>query len=132
VLRLTEAARPLLRGEQSLELARPRIRERVKKKKGFNPADGQEPRDESLYEELRALRKRLADAQGVPPYIVFGDATLMQMACHRPGDEGALLEISGVGRHKLEKYGADFLAAISACEARQGGAVRSDPEGGPG
>jgi ATP-dependent DNA helicase RecQ len=132
VLKLTEAARPLLRGEQSLELARPRVRERVKKKKGFNPAAVQEPRDEALYEELRALRKRLADAQGVPPYIVFGDATLMQMACHRPSDEGALLEISGVGRHKLEKYGADFLAAISACGARQDEPARNDPESGAG
>jgi ATP-dependent DNA helicase RecQ len=133
VLKLTGSARPLLRGEQSLQLARPRIKERVKKKKVFSAAAGQEPGDEALFEELRALRKRLADAQGVPPYIVFGDVTLMQMARHRPRDENALLEITGVGEHKLEKYGTVFLAAIAACGARQGEpAARDVQESGAG
>ncbi len=112
VLNLTEAARPLLRGEQTIQLAKPRIREQIKKKITKTPAS-QGPYDEALFEELRALRKRLADAQGVPPYIVFGDATLIQMARDKPMSEGDLLGVIGVGQHKLEKYGKDFLDAIT-------------------
>mgnify|MGYP001826554356 CR=1 FL=1 len=113
VLRLTEAARPLLRGEESLELARPRIREQVQGKKRPGPDSAQGPYDELLFEELRILRKQLADEQGVPPYIVFGDASLIQMARDKPMDENELLRITGVGQHKLEKYGGDFLDTIA-------------------
>lgn len=112
VLNLTEAARPLLRGEQQIQLARPRIREQIKKKV-VKATASQGPYDEALFEELRALRKRLADTQGVPPYIVFGDATLIQMARDKPMSEGDLLGVIGVGQHKLEKYGKDFLDAIT-------------------
>ena len=111
VLNLTEAARPLLRGEQAIQLAKPRIREQIKKKV-VRTASDPGPYDESLFDALRALRKRLADAQGVPPYIVFGDATLTQMARDRPTSDGELLGIIGVGQHKLEKYGKAFLDAI--------------------
>jgi ATP-dependent DNA helicase RecQ len=120
VLKLTDAARPLLRGEESLQLARPRVREQAKKKKALRAAAGQVPYDEALFEELRALRKRLADAQGVPPYVIFGDVTLIQMARIRPVDESSLLGVTGVGQHKLEKYGTDFLDAIAAYQASQG------------
>jgi ATP-dependent DNA helicase RecQ len=114
VLKLTPAARRLLRSEERLELARPRIKAEVKKKeKPPRAAAAQGPYDQALFERLRALRKRLADAQGVPPYIVFGDATLIQMAREQPGGEAALLRISGVGQSKLEKYGAEFLKAIA-------------------
>ncbi len=113
VLKLTEAARPLLRGELTLELARPRVRERAKKRRPHDEGAPGGPYDEALFDRLRALRKRLADAQGVPPYIVFGDATLAQMARDKPLDADALLGVVGVGQHKLEKYGADFLDAIA-------------------
>ena len=113
VLKLTAAARPLLRDETSLQLAKPRIREQVQKKRSkVNVELGSG--DEALFEELRSLRKQLADAQGVPPYIVFGDATLVQMAREKPMDTPELLAITGVGQHKLEKYGLDFLDAIAA------------------
>jgi len=112
VLKLTAAARPLLRGETSLQLARPRIRE-VAQKKRSRVATAQGAYDEALFDELRSLRKQLADAQGVPPYIVFGDATLAQMARDKPLDEQELLAVSGVGLSKLEKYGHDFLDAIA-------------------
>jgi ATP-dependent DNA helicase RecQ len=115
-LKLTEAARPLLRGERDLQLARPRVRERVRKKR--HALDAQlEAGDERLFEQLRALRKRLADAQGVPPYIIFGDATLVQMAREKPLDEAALLGITGVGQHKLDNYGSEFLDCIALCLA---------------
>ena len=117
VLKLTERARPLLRGEQNLELARPRVRERSRKRPRAAAAEG--PYDEALFEELRGLRKRLAEAQGVPPYIIFGDASLIQMARVKPRDAEALLAISGVGQTKFERYGSDFLQTISAwCETQ--------------
>jgi ATP-dependent DNA helicase RecQ len=113
VLKLTDAARPLLRDETSLQLARPRIREQAQKKRGKVNVDLASC-DEALFEELRSLRKQLADTQGVPPYIVFGDATLVQMARDKPMEAQELLAITGVGQHKLEKYGNDFLDAIAA------------------
>lgn len=111
VLRLTPAARPLLRGEETLELARPRIKTPSKRKAPRATAAGGRY-DETLFDALRALRKSLADAQGVPPYIIFGDATLVEMARVLPTSPGALLEVSGVGQKKLERYGEQFLEVI--------------------
>jgi ATP-dependent DNA helicase RecQ len=119
VLKLTEAARPLLRGEQTLSLARPRIRSRSQKRRPRVDA-AQGPYDEVLFDQLRVLRKRLADEQGVPPYIVFGDASLVQMARNKPTDAAGLLNITGVGQHKLEKYGSEFLDAIALHGLEQG------------
>ena len=111
VLRLTPAARPLLRGEETLELARPRIRT-PSRRKAPRAAAATGRYDEALFDALRTLRKSLADAQGVPPYIIFGDATLVEMARELPTSPAALLEISGVGQKKLERYGEDFLDVI--------------------
>jgi ATP-dependent DNA helicase RecQ len=127
VLKLTSAARPLLRGEQRLELARPRIKAAAKKKAPAAAA-AHGPYDETLFEQLRTLRKQLADRQGVPPYIVFGDASLVQMARDKPLDEEQLLQISGVGQSKLDKYGQDFLDVIAAHCAETGDrAIDLDP-----
>ncbi len=112
VLKLTPAARPLLKGEIHLELAKPRIKEKIKKTKRPK-TDLHGPYDEALFDELRRLRKELADAEGKPPYIVFGDATLVQMAREKPLSEEDLLNISGVGQAKLEKYGGEFLQVIA-------------------
>jgi ATP-dependent DNA helicase RecQ len=68
---------------------------------------------EELFEALRALRREIADREGVPPYVVFHDATLREMAVARPATEEAMLDIGGVGERKLEKYGAEFLALIN-------------------
>ncbi len=111
VLKLTEAARPVLRGEKSLTLARPRIRQKTRKRP--KAARDLEPGDVELFEALRELRKRLADDQGVPPYVIFGDATLTQMSRDKPRTEDALLKINGVGQVKLERYGAEFLDVIA-------------------
>ena len=115
VLRLTPAARPLLRGEETLELARPRVKAPARRKPAAKGGPGRQ--DQALFERLRALRKALADEQGVPPYIVFGDATLVEMAQRLPSTASALLEISGVGQKKLERYGAAFLDAIRTHQA---------------
>ncbi len=70
--------------------------------------------DAGLFERMRAVRRRLADAQSVPAFVVFGDATLRNLAAARPANRAAMLQVSGVGPAKLEQYGDDFLAAI--CE----------------
>jgi ATP-dependent DNA helicase RecQ len=64
------------------------------------------------FERLRAVRKRLADAEGVPAYIVFGDAALRAMAESRPRTADELLAVPGVGQKKLERYGEAFLEAL--------------------
>ncbi|MEK6775605.1 MAG: DNA helicase RecQ [bacterium] len=111
VLKLTEAARPLLRGEQTLVLARPRVKTRPEKKPAGKRLEVLDY-DEDLFQALRVLRKRLADEARVPPYVIFGDAALVEMAAYRPADEEALLAINGVGAVKLERYGSDFLKVI--------------------
>src|SRR5262245_33693077 len=70
------------------------------------------PEDDALFEKLRAVRKRLADAERVPAYIVFSDGALRGMAARRPRSEGELLQVPGVGPAKLERYGAAFLEAL--------------------
>ena len=111
VLKLTEAARPLLRGEQQLVLAKPRIRVKTLQKKG-RPQVGDFDYDDDLFDALRKLRKQLADADSVPPYVIFGDATLAEMAAKMPTDEEAMLAISGVGKHKLQRFGGEFIDEI--------------------
>ncbi|MBE0597822.1 MAG: HRDC domain-containing protein, partial [Desulfuromonadales bacterium] len=85
------------------------------------PASSPRAGHEELFQALRALRKRLAEEEGVPPFIIFGDATLLEMASLCPGDEAALLQVSGVGRHKLARYGRQFLAEIGSYQARRQG-----------
>ncbi len=68
--------------------------------------------DSHLFQKLRELRKRIADEKGVPPYIVFGDRPLQQMARYYPQRRDTFLHISGVGEAKLEQYGEDFLQVI--------------------
>jgi ATP-dependent DNA helicase RecQ len=75
---------------------------------------GEIPCDEALFEMLRELRKELADARGVPPYVVFSDVTLRHMARSYPQSDAALLAVPGVGERKLLDFGAAFLAAITA------------------
>ncbi|SNB47118.1 DNA helicase RecQ [Geobacter sp. DSM 9736] len=111
ILRLSSSAKPLLRGEEQLVLARPRVKT-VAAKKEPKKGRGKLEYDEGLFQALRVLRKQLADEQQVPPFVVFGDATLVEMAAHRPRSAEELLKISGVGQHKLGKYGAQFLEAI--------------------
>ena len=67
-----------------------------------------------LFLELRALRRRLAEEEGVPPYVIFSDATLHDMVEQRPATEAGLLQVRGVGRVKAERYGPAFLAVITS------------------
>jgi ATP-dependent DNA helicase RecQ len=114
VLRLTEASWPLLRGEQRLDMARPRVREEQvgRKTKAARLPDGVVA-DEQLFDRLRRLRKELADRSGVPPFVIFHDRTLMEMAGRQPLTEQELLSIGGVGEAKCRRYGPEFLEAIA-------------------
>jgi ATP-dependent DNA helicase RecQ len=116
VLRLTERAAPVLRGDERVELARPVERTRAAKKPAKRGAAA-ECTDPDLFETLRELRRSLAAEQGVPAYVVFHDATLLAMADARPADLEAMATVSGVGETKLERYGEAFLAAIAEHEA---------------
>ena len=107
-LRLTESCRPLLRGEESLAL-----RKDVSRPAPSSGRYADKPvvaeADRELWEALRALRKRLAESHGVPPYVIFPDSTLVDMLRQRPATLQDMSLVSGVGSHKLERYGADFL-----------------------
>lgn len=70
------------------------------------------PADEDLFQQLRSLRKHVADGEGVPAYIVFSDRALREMAAQKPTDDRSFLDVPGVGPVKLERYGATFLDAI--------------------
>nr|MBX2825510.1 HRDC domain-containing protein [Gammaproteobacteria bacterium] len=114
-LRLTNAARPVLRGEQTLELRRsikPQKRSSRKRRDSAPPVVDNIPVDALLWDALRACRSALALESGVPPYVVFHDKTLRDMAHAMPETTAAMAEISGVGKTKLELYGSAFLDVI--------------------
>ncbi|GLP95267.1 DNA helicase RecQ [Paraferrimonas sedimenticola] len=114
-LSLNAAARTVLKGEQALELAEPRLIANSRLK-GKTPPKNY---DRLLFNRLRGLRKSLADEHGVPPYVVFSDASLVEMAQKTPTQEYEFLDISGVGQTKLERYGADFMAEIESYLAQR-------------
>ncbi len=122
VLKLTAQAQRVLQAQETVQLARPRIAEKTRQKP-VAAAMALDNREQLLFESLRSLRKQLAEERGVPPYVIFGDATLVEMSRHRPGNEAEFLAINGVGQVKLERHGAAFLQAIArdALQRRQGG-----------
>lgn len=108
-LELTVAARPILRGEIALQLAQPRLNVT-----GKTRVTDRGDYDKVLFRRLRKLRKAIADSQEVPPFVVFNDTTLIEMAQHFPTTQQQLLSITGVGQTKLERYGEEFIAAITS------------------
>jgi ATP-dependent DNA helicase RecQ len=114
VLRLEPAARNVLFGDEEFVILRT-IKTKTKRPRVSEAG----PYNEELFEELRDLRKRLAAEQGVPPYVVFSDRTLHEMARSFPTREAELLSVSGVGEAKLARYGDVFAAAIRAFLARR-------------
>jgi len=112
VLKFTDKAASLLRGKVSISLVK--AKERVKKEKVRKQKISSEVYDETLFERLRTLRKSIADEQGVPPYIVFGDASLISMAQIKPRIKAEMLNVHGVGQVKLERFGKQFLDVIKA------------------
>jgi ATP-dependent DNA helicase RecQ len=117
VLSLNAHSWPVLRGERPVSIART-----------LKPARRAEHRtrasttSDSLFERLRALRKRLADESGLPPYVIFHDSTLREMAEHMPLDLDHFAGLPGVGQAKLARYGEQFIAAVREHLARKEGA----------
>ncbi|MCC6455731.1 MAG: DNA helicase RecQ [Caldilineaceae bacterium] len=113
-IRLTELGKQVLKGQQ--------VFGSLTFKQAASLASTQ-PAHEGLFEQLRALRMRLSREHNIPPYMIFADRTLREMAAILPRNEAELLEIYGVGEHKVEAYGAVFLEAI----AEHGGAEDAQP-----
>jgi len=119
-LKLTDACRPVLRGEARLMLRRETKPDKKTKKSAARTRTAfSSETDSALWEALRALRLALAKAQGVPPYVVFHDATLTQMVERRPRTLNEFAGIAGVGERKLAAYGEDFLEVIRAHTAQE-------------
>jgi len=113
VLNLIEASRPILRGEQQLILRKDIKQEKIKRgKKISGIARSRDDSNALLWDTLRAKRREIADAQEVPPYIIFHDATLMEMMEHKPTTLEKMAQLSGVGQRKLDLYGEKFLVII--------------------
>lgn len=108
-LQLTESARPFLRGEKQLQLALPRLGISAT---AFVQKQASHRYDKDLFARLRFLRKQIADLENIPPYIVFNDATLQEMAEFLPTSKVEMLEINGVGERKFERFGQAFMSLI--------------------
>ena len=128
IVGLSATARSVLKGETQVILGKPRDGVKVTEKTRRRGKAGEGTRS-ALFDELRILRKQIADAASVPPFVVFSDATLLEMANARPRNEQELLSITGVGQHKLNKYGAPFLAAITEFRNRGPGTIPQDSSG---
>ena len=117
-IQLTEKSKAVLKGEQSVTF---RLESDKKEKalkggkatKTMARHDEMSNNDKPLWEALRTLRLRLAREQGVPPYVIFHDATLLQMLASKPKNLQELAMISGIGTRKLEQYGTTFLEVLN-------------------
>lgn len=119
-LRLGSDCRAVLRGERAIALRRDAgLTRSSKSKSGPEAAKGKtravldRPEDEALFQALRARRLELAKEQGVPPYVIFHDTTLVAIARERPISIKALSSLPGVGHAKLQRYGEDFLRVVA-------------------
>jgi len=120
-LLLHESCRPILKGDESLHLRKQTIQTKSKKSKSKIAISNNQ-----LWETLRATRKRLSEELGVPPFVVFHDATLMDMMDRMPLTHEQMSRVSGVGATKLENYGDEFLAVLREYDDQQGPASKTD------
>lgn len=112
-LRLSDTCRPLLRGEVTLELRRELKPQTTVKSSSASPASQLVRGDErEQWEALRALRRKLAEEHGVPPYVIFPDSTLLEMLRSQPTSLADMAKVSGIGARKLERYGEAFLEVL--------------------
>jgi ATP-dependent DNA helicase RecQ len=109
IVELTDAGRAALKSRQKITLTKPVTAPEPEKHRV-----GEIACDEALFEKLRQLRKQLADERGVPPYIIFSDVSLRQMARFYPQTDKDFSRISGVGEKKLREFGAAFMAEIAS------------------
>jgi ATP-dependent DNA helicase RecQ len=118
-----EKSEAILNGKQGLELMK--VGERVEKPKKLG-SEVSGPYIKELFNRLREILTSFARSENVPPYVVFSDATLAEMAAYLPQDDKEMHRISGVGDVKFEKYGADFLRAIKQYCTQKGIPSRID------
>ncbi|HEY6140998.1 MAG TPA: DNA helicase RecQ [Thermoanaerobaculia bacterium] len=114
VLRLTERSRQLLRGEAEIRLRQPVVGVKAKRERRPRLAFDDGTYDASLFESLRKWRRAEAEERGVPPYVIFGDRTLREVARLQPGTLTELREIYGIGDAKLEAFGAALIELVGA------------------
>jgi ATP-dependent DNA helicase RecQ len=112
VLSLNESSWQILRSERPFHLAQTTNPAKADRSRTSNPVAPTTADGEELFERLRILRKQLADSQGLPPYVIFHDATLREMAARRPQTLQQFAGIRGVGESKLQRYGEQFIAAL--------------------
>ncbi len=120
---LTDLSAGVLKGEVSVGLCEYQEQDfsRPTEKKGLGAVDAPplSADEEALFESLRALRKQLSSDAGLPAFTIFSDATLRDMARHKPRDEAAFLQVQGVGQHKCDQYARPFLSCINNAESLQ-------------
>jgi len=123
MLALTERSWTVMRGEEEVRLLAPPAPARRSRSETRAPRPGLaredlDPQELAVFEDLRALRRETAAARGVPPYLIFSDRTLLEMARERPADREALLRIRGVGLKKADDLGPLFLERLAAIATR--------------
>lgn len=126
VLKLNARSWEVLRQQRTVTIAAPPVT--VERDRADSPASQKRRDAEALFDRLRALRKRLADQQSVPPYVIFGDSTLRLMAQQQPQTLDAFGQLSGVGQYKLAEYGEVFVAEIQAHRQENQRALLSDTQ----
>jgi ATP-dependent DNA helicase RecQ len=109
IIELTDEGRAALKARKKITLTKPVTAPEPEKHRA-----GEIACDEALFEKLRALRKQLADERGVPPYIIFSDVSLRQMARFYPANDREFSRISGVGEKKQREFGTTFMRNIAA------------------
>jgi ATP-dependent DNA helicase RecQ len=113
--RLNEKSRPVLKGEVRVSLRKDPVRQpaaKRAKKARPRPGPGEDDPGRRLFEKLRLVRRAVSEELGLPPYCVFHDKTLVEMAAIRPASREEFLSVTGVGEKKLERFGEIFLEAI--------------------
>lgn len=114
VLKLNQKSSDFLRSKIPLQLAKAQTYTVAKKEKRKQAILKLEDSDQALFEQLRVLRKEIADNAQVPPFVVFSDKSLIDMATRKPASASDFLSINGVGQHKLTQYGEQFMQVIKA------------------
>ncbi len=111
IIVLTDKSMDVLAGKTPVELIKVKVKE---EKRSKLVTDAEHPYEQSLFDDLRRLRSNFTKHENVPPYVIFSDVTLIEMATYLPQNDWELRKISGVGDLKFDKYGADFLAEIKS------------------
>jgi ATP-dependent DNA helicase RecQ len=129
VLRLTEAGRRLMRGDDHVRLSAPRAVDKPKKAKRTASGAAVELAgpEEQLFQALRAWRREIASERGVPPYVILTDATLIELARERPASHVSLMAIKGIGESKARSFGEQLLVLLADHSANLGLAQAEEP-----